>query len=126
MTDKPDFATAEVIPTEAPCDDWVLQLSLVEPAREPTGGVPWVERGPFRCFFDGLLFDREALADSTDRECSDADRVLQTYERGGEDAVARLRGSFVVAVVDRVRRVVIVARDPVGTHPLFYVESGSF
>src|SRR5262249_40516984 len=47
------------------------------------------------------------------------------YERRGEAALSGLRGSFVVAIIDRARNTAIVARDPMGTHPLFYVETGS-
>jgi asparagine synthase (glutamine-hydrolysing) len=79
-------------------------------------------------FFHGLLFDRETLVDSGDRddpECSDADLILRAYERGGEGALSRLRGSFVVAIIDRTRGKAILARDPLGSHPLFYVEAKS-
>src|SRR5262249_6332223 len=42
-----------------------------------------------------------------------------------EAILSRLRGSFVVAIVDRARGVAIVTRDPLGSHPLFYSEAGS-
>src|SRR6266566_2376645 len=102
MTSQSKLAIAERLPTEAASgDDWVLSLSREEP-----GCVRWAERGPLRGFFRGLLFDREALAGSADRgqpDRSDADLVLRSYERGGEAALSRLRGSFVVAVIDRAR-----------------------
>jgi asparagine synthase (glutamine-hydrolysing) len=64
--------------------------------------------------------------DSTGKlDCSDADLVLHAYERSGEVALSHLRGSFVVVVIDRRRGTAIVARDPLGSHPLFYVETGS-
>jgi asparagine synthetase B (glutamine-hydrolysing) len=37
--------------------------------------------------------------------------------------LARLRGSFVVAIIDGTRDVAIVARDPLGSHPLFYAQA---
>ena len=49
----------------------------------------------------------------------------RAYERGGEAALSGLRGSFVVAIVDGKRGVAIVARDPLGSHPLFYVQTPS-
>src|SRR5262249_13118286 len=55
----------------------------------------------------------------------DAELVLHAYEREGEAALSRLRGSFVIAIVDGSRGIAIVARDPLGSHPLFYVEVGS-
>jgi asparagine synthase (glutamine-hydrolysing) len=39
--------------------------------------------------------------------------------------LSRLRGSFVVAIIDRARGRAILARDPIGSHPLFYVEDKS-
>ena len=126
MTIQPAAALAD--PLSAPSEDWVLSLSLDEPGRLLTSGVRWAEWGPFRGFFHGLLFDREDLAHSNNcsaSDCSDAELVLRAYERGGEAALPRLRGSFVVAIVDRTRDTAILARDPHGTHPLFYVERGS-
>jgi asparagine synthase (glutamine-hydrolysing) len=64
--------------------------------------------------------------DLTDQpHCSDADLVLYVYERGGEAVLSRLRGSFVAVIIDHRRNAAIVARDPLGSHPLFYVETGS-
>src|SRR5262245_32963454 len=108
-------------------DDWLLPLALDEPSRVLPSAVRWAQRGPLRGFFHGVLFDRETLTDSTYQpDCSDADLVLRSYERGGETALSRLRGSFVVAIIDGGRGKAIVARDPLGLHPLFYVETGSY
>src|SRR5262249_8921944 len=128
MTRQPSLAFEKSFAKEAPYDDWVLPISIDQPARVLPGSARWAERGPIRCFFHGLLFDREALTDSTDRDqpdCSDAFLVLRAYERAGEGALSRLRGSFVVAIVDCARHLAIVARDPLGSHPLFYVNAGS-
>ena len=48
----------------------------------------------------------------------------QAYAREGEAALSRLRGSFVVAIVDGARGRAMLARDPMGSHPLFYAEAG--
>jgi asparagine synthase (glutamine-hydrolysing) len=128
MTRQPSLAFEKSVAKEAPYDDWVLPISIDQPARVLSGSARWAERGPIRCFFHGLLFDREALTDSTDRDqpdCSDAFLVLRAYERAGEGALSRLRGSFVVAIVDSTRDLAIVLRDPLGSHPLFYVNAGS-
>src|SRR5512139_1351882 len=100
------LAVADPLPTKALSDDWVIPLSLDEPARALPGCVRWAERGSLRGFFYGLLFDREALAKSIDRnltDCSNAELVLRTYERWGETALSRLRGSFVMFIVDPAR-----------------------
>jgi asparagine synthase (glutamine-hydrolysing) len=114
--------------TEASCEDWVLPLSLEEPSRVMPSRLRWADRGPFRGFFHGLLFDREDLADSANygkRDCSEVDLILKAYERWGEAAFSRFRGSFIAAVLDRTRDVAFVARDPAGSHPLFYAVTNS-
>ena len=126
MTSPLNLAIADLFPVES--DDWVLSFSLKEPGRVLPSVVRWAERGPLRGFFHGLLFERNALADPIDGlqpEVSDAVLILRAYERGGEAALSRLRGSFVAAIVDRERDIVIIAHDPLGSHPLFYVESES-
>jgi asparagine synthetase B (glutamine-hydrolysing) len=123
-----NLAITNAPPAEKAGGEWVLTLSCREPGRLPANPLRWAERGPLHGFFEGLLFDREELAASFNRsehDCSDADLVLHAYEREGEAALSRLRGSFVVAIVDGTRGVAIVARDPLGSHPLFFVEVGS-
>ena len=128
MKSYSQLAISLPLATEVPSDDWVVTLSLDQPRRVLSGGVQWAERGQLRGFFDGLLFEREALPHSNDLShgaCSDADHVLRAYECGGDAALSRLRGSFVFAIIDRAQNKAIVARDPMGTHPLFYAEVGS-
>jgi asparagine synthetase B (glutamine-hydrolysing) len=105
-------------------EDWVLSFDSAEPGRALPECVRWEELGPLRGFFQGALFDREDLAGSSQPNCSDAKLVLQAYAREGEAALSRLRGSFVVAIVDGARGRAILARDPMGSHPLFYAEAG--
>jgi asparagine synthetase B (glutamine-hydrolysing) len=130
VTTRPNLRITEGLATDAAnddvaSDDWVLSFDLAEPGRALPDGVRWEELGPLRGFFHGVLFDREALADSSQPGCSDAKLVLHAYAREGEAALSRLRGSFVVAIVDGARGRAILARDPMGSHPLFYVETGS-
>src|SRR5262245_56151922 len=128
MTDQAGLANAGALAAKTPSNDWVLPLSLEDSTRVLPSRIRWAERGALRGFFDGLLFDRQDLAGSIDednRDCSDIDLVLRAYERGGEAALSRLRGSFVVAIIDRTRGMAIVARDPLGSHPLFYAQAGS-
>src|SRR5262245_23440432 len=108
-------------------DGWVLALSVDQPARLLPGSVRCVELGALRGFFHGLLFDRQKMLTelNCDEFSSDCELVLRAYERGGEAALSQLRGSFVVAIVDGTKNKAIVARDPLGSHPLFYAEVGS-
>src|SRR5262249_8236677 len=92
-------------------DDWVLSFDLAELGRALPECVRWEELGPLRGFFQGVLFDREALAGASQPDCSNAKLVLHAYAREGEAALSRLRGSFVVALVDGARSKAILARD---------------
>ena len=130
MTTRPNLRITEGLATDAANDDvanddWVLSFDLAELGRALPECVRWEELGPLRGFFQGVLFDREVLAGSSQPDCSDAKLVLHAYAREGEAALSRLRGSFVVAIVDGARGRAILARDPMGSHPLFYVETGS-
>src|SRR5262245_33100544 len=128
MTSNSGLATGHAARAEEGSGEWVLTLSRHEPGRLPSNPLRWAKHGPLHGFFEGLLFDRGELAASFNRseqDCADADLVLRAYEREGEAALSRLRGSFVVAIVDGIRGVAIVARDPLGSHPLFFVEAGS-
>jgi asparagine synthetase B (glutamine-hydrolysing) len=105
-------------------DDWLLTLSLEAPARALPPTLPFAARGPFSVFFHGQLFDRVELARTLGVRLAEPDAaiVLEAQEQWGDEAVGRLRGRFAVAIVDRGRNRVIVARDPMGLHPLFFTE----
>lgn len=56
---------------------------------------------------------------------SDEGRVLSGYLREGTALFPRLRGQFVVALVDRRNGVSYAFRDPTGGHPLFFATDGN-
>ena len=54
---------------------------------------------------------------------SSAEIVLRAYERWGlADTLTRLRGSFALAIYDRSRAQLTLARDALGTRPLYYLQ----
>ncbi|MEO8558583.1 MAG: asparagine synthase (glutamine-hydrolyzing), partial [Rhodospirillales bacterium] len=57
------------------------------------------------------------------RSSSDTEVILQLYDRCGEAAIARLRGMFALAIWDRRKNGVLLARDPFGIKPLYYADS---
>ena len=59
-------------------------------------------------------FGGPALVEAT------GDLIATMYGREGVRFVERLEGEFVVAVIDPVRRVSLVATDPVGNYPIFW------
>lgn len=103
---------------------WVLEIDLDGSLHRVQHGR-LVRRGGSLAFFDGLLHDRTELARELGVvDLDDAALVLAAYQRYGEAALARLRGSFALAIVDAMARLVLLARDPLGTHPLFYARRG--
>ena len=57
---------------------------------------------------------------------SDTEVVLRAYGKWGVDAFRRLRGMFALAIWDESRRMLFVARDPLGIKPLYYYRTEQF
>ena len=55
---------------------------------------------------------------------SDTEVILHAYEQWGSDCVERFNGQFAVAIWDRPRRRLVLARDRVGIRPLYYTRVG--
>ena len=55
---------------------------------------------------------------------SDTETIVHAYDQWGEDCFARLRGMFGVALWDRRRQTLVLARDRAGIKPLHYAEHG--
>ncbi|MFI5086061.1 MAG: asparagine synthase (glutamine-hydrolyzing) [Actinomycetales bacterium] len=56
---------------------------------------------------------------------SDTEVVLQAYEQWGEEAFDRFNGMFGLAIHDRARRRLVLARDHFGIKPLYFADAGS-
>jgi asparagine synthase (glutamine-hydrolysing) len=55
---------------------------------------------------------------------SDTETIVHAYEQWGEGAFERLRGMFGIALWDRPRRTLLLARDRAGIKPLHFTERG--
>ncbi len=108
-----------------PAGSWVLRWS-------PENGAPRVEVGPGETgdgfeivempsgnlvFLDGYLFD--VPADAHGRR-SPARHAGTLFESRGDDFLRDLRGGFLIAVWDRKNARLVVARDGMGVHPVYY------
>ena len=87
------------------------------------------ETGRFRVVFNGEIYNFQHLrAELLElrhqfRSRSDTEVLLHGYESWGEGLFQRLRGMFALAIWDQARQQLVLARDPLGKKPLFYVES---
>jgi asparagine synthase (glutamine-hydrolysing) len=55
---------------------------------------------------------------------SDTEVLLHLYRQDGEGLTARLRGMYAFAIWDRVRKRLLLGRDPFGIKPLYYADDG--
>ena len=118
----PDDAGVEVIDGTAALG--MRRLSIVDLAG---GHQPmWDERRDHCLVFNGEIYNhvelRERLQDlghtfATDH--SDTEVLVHGYEEWGRDLFQRLNGMFAVAIWDRRRRELVVARDRAGEKPLY-------
>lgn len=108
---------------------WLLVLDANEPWHAiQCEGLDVAQHGSRWVAFHGTLYDAGAIAtdfDAPPASPGSAALILAGIDRWGFDrALSRLRGVFVVASGDEDRREAFVARDPLGSHPLFYSETG--
>ena len=61
------------------------------------------------------------------RTCTDSECILHLYEDYGDDCVHRLRGQAAIALWDKKKRKLFLARDRMGKKPIYYtVQNGVF
>lgn len=71
---------------------------------------------------DARIDNRQELCSQLglDRSATDADLILASYERWGEECPKHLLGDFVFAIWDADREMLFCARDHLGIKPLYY------
>jgi asparagine synthase (glutamine-hydrolysing) len=102
------------------------RLSIIDPT--PAGHQPMVSAdGRYVLIFNGELYNfRELKADLmsagiTFHTRSDTEVVLQGLAHWGEEALKRFNGMFALAFYDAKERALLLARDPLGIKPLYYL-----
>lgn len=103
------------------------RLAIIDVA---SGAQPMVnEDGRVVAMVNGEVYNHHALraqlaVDHDFRSASDSEVVLHGYEDWGDEVFGRLRGMFAVAIADRRRDRLVLARDRVGKKPLYYCVQG--
>jgi asparagine synthase (glutamine-hydrolysing) len=111
---------------------WVASLprhvrsEIATPIRVTGDQTPEVASvGVLSLMFDGALYNAPELARELGVSTAAGPAVLaaSAWDAWGPSALDRLKGIFLLAVVDRGRGAITIARDPLGVYPGFYVLS---
>jgi asparagine synthase (glutamine-hydrolysing) len=102
------------------------RLSVIDPAGSPQPVAS--EDGEVTAVFNGEIYNfRELRAELEARghrfaTRGDGETIVHLYEELGPRFVERLRGMFAIALWDRPRRRLVLARDRMGVKPLYVAE----
>jgi asparagine synthase (glutamine-hydrolysing) len=94
----------------------------------PGGAQPmWDSAGDICVVFNGEIYNHRALRKELEAlghkfltDHSDTEVLLYGYKAWGQGLFVRLNGMFGLAIYDRHRKTVVIARDRFGEKPLFY------
>lgn len=113
---------------EGPIGLGFRRLSIIDlatgnqPIRNEDGTIVLVFNGEiynYKPLRDGLLEAGHQFTTETDSEV-----IVHLYEQYGESFVERLNGMFGIAIWDRVRKKLVLARDRTGEKPVYYRQIG--
>lgn len=95
-----------------------------------TGDQPLVEPGGAALIANGEIYNyvelRQELSDVVFATHSDCEPPLHLYRRRGLEFASTLRGMYAIAIHDPAQELLLLARDPFGIKPLYYVEGSDF
>jgi asparagine synthase (glutamine-hydrolysing) len=106
------------------------RLSIID--LSDSGAQPMVlDDGRLVITYNGEIYNFRALRAELESEGrkfqseSDTEVLLHLYDRDGASMVERLRGMFALAIYDRDKRGVFLARDGFGIKPLYFADDGA-
>jgi asparagine synthase (glutamine-hydrolysing) len=98
------------------------RLAIQDPG--PAGNQPFVsDDGRYHCVFNGEIYNHRSLIERFQlpvRTSCDGEIIPQLWAKLGVAALAELRGMFSIALVDTLRELLYLARDPFGIKPLYW------
>ncbi|MFN8629499.1 MAG: asparagine synthase (glutamine-hydrolyzing) [Chloroflexota bacterium] len=105
-----------------------LRLAILD--LSPAGNQPMLSGDRHAIVFNGEIYNYVELRDElatlgySSRSTGDTEVILHAWDAWGFDALARLEGMFALAIWDRERRGLLLARDRFGEKPLFWMRHG--
>jgi asparagine synthase (glutamine-hydrolysing) len=114
--------------TRGPATIGMRRLSIFDPAngRQPMA----TPDGRFHIVFNGAIFNFPELKNELEglgwrfRTRCDTEALLYALVEWGEEAIGKLRGMFAFALWDNEQQSLLLARDPFGIKPLYFVNRG--
>ncbi len=103
------------------------RLSVIDPAGSPQPVAS--EDGEVTAVFNGEIYNFRELRDDLRRRGhrfatrGDGETIVHLYEEHGPRFAEHLRGMFAIALWDRPRRRLVLARDRMGVKPLYVAET---
>jgi asparagine synthase (glutamine-hydrolysing) len=116
---------AEGIFIESPIGLAHRRLSIIDLSEAANQPMP-DESGNYHIVFNGEIYNFKALrqdlksSGSRFHTESDTEVLLEAYKKWGASCLERLNGMFALAIWDRPKRRLFLARDRLGKKPLFY------
>jgi len=117
---------ADLLP-DAPVQLAHRRLSIID--LTASADQPFIKDGLYLSYNGELYNYRDLRADLRSRGVrfateSDTEVVLEAWREWGTDALTRFRGMFAFAIYDDRRRVLTLARDPLGIKPMYVMPRG--
>ncbi len=88
--------------------------------------------GNYSITFNGTIYNYPELRESLIKygiifsTLTDTEVILESYKKWGNSAFEKLDGSFSFVILDRKLNQLIIARDEIGTKPLYYYKTKGF
>ncbi len=123
------------------CGEWISnageiglghrRLAIID--LSPAGAQPmsWGD-GRYQIVFNGEIYNYRELSQELQKDGvifhshSDTEVILALYAREGSAMLARLRGMYALALWDDREHRLLLARDPYGIKPLYYIIEGGY
>ena len=102
------------------------RLSILE--LTDLGHQPMISRdGNLVIVFNGEIYNhleirKSYLAKEFFKSKSDTETILVGYQKYGNDLFKMLNGIFSLAIYDKLKKKIVLARDPLGVKPLYYYQ----
>ena len=90
-----------------------------------------LDHGRLAITYNGEIYNFQGLREELEtaghvfQSDSDTEVLLHLYDRDGPEMVGRLRGMFALAIYDRDKKGIFLARDGFGIKPLYYADDGT-